>query len=93
MSKHYVTQLHEDMLARARDENHALAVHADALAWHLLHAEAERDDALWVLERVRETANGSDSHGGYLENAKALRRIRDTCDRHLTPRAQDGGRE
>lgn len=51
--------------------------------WHLLHAEAERDDALWTLERVNGRAQVGElpAYAGPLWDA--LRDIRAYCERGL----------
>ncbi len=69
--------------------------HTKNLAWSLLHAEAERDDALWMLENIRNVIAYLIESDPAINDVTgdALRDIADGVKDYLTPRALDGGRD
>jgi hypothetical protein len=64
----------------------------DTLRWHLLHVEADRDDALWMLEMVRGESRKHETTEFWPDYRRMLQRITWICNRALTPRV-DGERE
>lgn len=65
-----------------RNRIHDVDNENDTLRWHLLHAEAERDDALWTLERVNGRARLA-PHPTWMQMMKAIRDIRAMAERGL----------
>lgn len=72
-----------DALAtRTTGELAATKAHSENLAWSLLIALAERDDALWTLAKVNGRAQEVEV-GSALTPWTALRDIRAYCERRL----------
>lgn len=75
MSDRDVREHYEDVIER-------LDRGRDTLRWHLLHAEAELENAHWALKRINGRTQYAE-HGEDTEDQQALREIGEWCRKEL----------